>query len=203
LLSCLVLLAVDTLLLRFLLGRPISGTSFILALLVLLSLPLLLYLAYRTWGCFSLEYRVDRDGVTIVWGPMRRAVPMGQIERIVRGGSPSERPRRRPWPGPYAATCSESPLGQLLSYATRPPAEQLLLVTPMMVYGISPAEQERFLAGAASDGPGPNPAHGAHVASPVALAFLARPRRARIAADRPVALPGPLWFPGFPLPCSA
>ena len=145
LLSCLVLLAVDALLLRFLLSMPISGTSFILALLVLLSLPLLLYLAYRTWGCFSLEYRVDRDGVTIVWGPMRRAVPMGQIERIVRRGLPSETPRRWPWPGPYAATRSESSLGQLLSYATRPPAEQLLLVTPRMVYGISPADQERFL----------------------------------------------------------
>ena len=36
-------------------------------------------------------------------------------------------------------------MGQLLSYATRPPAEQLLLVTSRMVYGISPAEQERFL----------------------------------------------------------
>ena len=111
----------------------------------MLSLPLLLYLAYRTWGCFTLEYWVDRDGVTIIWGPMRQPVPMGQIERVVRGDSPTATRRWWPWPGPYAAARWQSPLGQLLSYATRPPAEQLLLVTPMAVYGISPAEPELFL----------------------------------------------------------
>lgn len=145
LLGCLGLLAIDGLLLRILPNRPISGASFILALLILLSLPLLLYLAYRTWGCFSLEYRVDRDGVTIVWGPMRQAVPMGQIERIVRGSPTLATRRWWPWPGPYAAARGKSPLGQLLSYATRPVAEQLWLVTPGMVYTISPAEPARFL----------------------------------------------------------
>ena len=143
-LGCLVVLAVDGLLWYSLRGRPISGLSFVLALLILLSLPLLGYLAYRTWGCFSLEYRVNRDGVTIVWGPLRQPLPMAQIERIVRGGAPSAR-HRWPWPGPYAAARSESPLGPRLSYATRPAAEQLLLVTPEMVYGISPAEPESFL----------------------------------------------------------
>lgn len=142
--SCLGLLAVDALLLRGLLSLPISGCSFVLALLVLLSLPLLGYLAYRTWGCFSLQYQVTRDGVIIVWGPLRQPVPMGQIERIVRGG-PSQMRRWWPWPGPYAAAPGQSPLGRLLSYATRPVAEQLLLVTPDRVYGISPAEPERFL----------------------------------------------------------
>jgi len=145
LLSCLALLAIDALLLRLLSSWPVSGLSFVLALLVLLSLPLLLYLAYRTWGCFGLHYQVTRDGVTIVWGPLRQVVPMGQIERIVRGGVPSQKRHWWPWPGPYAATRRASPLGRVLSYAARPSAEQLLLVTPEVVYGISPAEPVRFL----------------------------------------------------------
>jgi len=145
LLSCLGLLGIDALLVCILRGRPVSGISFLLALLILLSSPLLLYLAYRTWGCLSLEYWVDRDGVTIIWGPMRQPVPMGRIERIIRGGIPAVEQHWWPWPGPYAAVRVESPLGQLFSYATRPPSEQLLLVTPGAVYGISPAEPERFL----------------------------------------------------------
>lgn len=135
----------DGLLLRSVWVRPINGLSFVLTLLVLLSLPLLLYLAYRTWGCFTLEYWVDRDGVTIIWGPMRQVVPMGRIERIVRGDSSTAKRRWWPWPGPYAAARWQGPLGRLLSYATRPPPEQLLLVTSEAVYGISPAEPERFL----------------------------------------------------------
>ena len=146
LLACLGLLAVDAVLIGILVSVPISGLSFALVILVLLSLPLLLYLAYRTWGCLSLHYQVSRDGVTIVWGPMRQAVPMTQIERVVRNGPATRKRRWWPWPGPHAAARSESPVGPLSSFATRPPEEQLLLVTSGPVYGISPADQEGFLA---------------------------------------------------------
>ena len=45
----------------------------------------IVYLGYRTLGAFTLEYWVDRDGVTVMWGATRQIVPMGQIERIVPG----------------------------------------------------------------------------------------------------------------------
>jgi len=141
----LALLAADGLLLSVVLGRPIDGPSFVLVLLILLSLPLLLYLAFRLWGCFNLRYLVDRNGVTIVWGPMRQEVALGQIERIVKGGTVQRRLAWWPWPGLHAAVGGESDLGPYFSLATRPPAQQLLLVTPGKVYGISPAEPERFL----------------------------------------------------------
>jgi hypothetical protein len=144
-LAGLALLAVDGVLLRVVLRRPIDGLSFILVLLILLSLPLLLYLALRLWGCFSLRYQVDRDGVTIVWGAMRQGVAMGRIERIVRGGTAQRRLAWWPWPGLHGAVGGESDLGPYFSLATRPPAQQLLLVTPDKVFGISPAEPERFL----------------------------------------------------------
>jgi len=141
----LALLAVDGVLLSVVLRRPTDGLSFVVVLLMLFSLPLLLYLAFRLSGCFNLRYLVDRNGVTIVWGAMRQAVAMGRIERIVKGGTAQRRLAWWPWPGLHAGVGGESDLGPYFSLATRPPAQQLLLVTPEKVYGISPAEPERFL----------------------------------------------------------
>jgi hypothetical protein len=145
LLACLILLGVDGVLLWLLLQYPVSGLSFVLVLAVLLSLALLVYLAYRTWGCFSLRYRVTRDGVTIVWGPLRQAVPLGHITRIVRGGLEAKKRSWHHWPGPYASVRGESALGPWISFATRHPREQMLLVTAEATYGITPAQAERFL----------------------------------------------------------
>lgn len=145
LLVCLALLAADALLIANVARRPISGLSFVLVLLVLLSLPIVIFVAYRSWGCLSLEYRVDRDGVTVVWGALRQAVPIGQIQRIVRGSS-CGRVRPWPWPGPYAATRIAAPGKPLLCYSTRSPAEQLLLVTADVDYGISPSDTDGFVA---------------------------------------------------------
>lgn len=144
-LVCLGLLAADGLLITMAARRPVSGLSFVLLVLVLLSIPAIVFLAYRSWGCFSLEYRVDRDGVTMVWGPLRQAVPMSQIERIVRGVS-CQRTRRWPWPGPYAASRTVGGEKPLLCYATRPPTEQLLLVADAAEYAISPADPDGFLS---------------------------------------------------------
>jgi len=145
LLVCLALLAASGLLITIVARRPISGLSFVLVMLVLLSLPIMLFVAYRSWGCFSLEYRVDRDGVTMIWGPLRQAVPMAQIERIVRGASCGGI-RRWPWPAPYAASRTIREEKPLFCYASRPPAEQLLLMTSAADYGISPADADGFLA---------------------------------------------------------
>ena len=82
-LAMLALIGLDVIMLRALLDRPVDGISFILALAVLASVLVILYLGYRTICTFTLEYWVDRDGVTLVWGPTRQVVPMGQIERIV------------------------------------------------------------------------------------------------------------------------
>ena len=82
-LAMLALIGLDVIMLRALLDRPVDGLSFILALAVLGSVLVILYLGYRTICAFTLEYWVDRDGSTLVWGPTRQIVPMGQIERIV------------------------------------------------------------------------------------------------------------------------
>ncbi len=147
-LAMLALIALDVVLVTALLDRPIDGVSFILALAVLASVLVILYLGYRTICAFTLEYWVDRDGVTVIWGPTRQVVPIGQIERIVvrpevvvaRGPAPWH------WPCPNRRRMATHTYGPVNSYSTRPLAEQVLLVTPGESYGLSPADGAGFVA---------------------------------------------------------
>ena len=148
LLAILCLLGLDALAVRAVLARPVDGESFLLVLCLLGSLLAAGYLGYRTVGAFTLEYRVDRDGVMLVWGPARQIVPMGQIRRIQHGAAGPAQNRAYPWHWPYRdrrrMACADIPT--LNSYATRSPVEQLILVTDDESYGLSPADPERFIA---------------------------------------------------------
>jgi len=145
LLVCLALLALDAWFTVQVARRPLDGVSFLMALAVLLSLPLLAYIAYRTYGAFTLEYWVDRDGVTIIWGPTRHLIPMGDIIRIVRGDADGSR-RWWHWPAPWVSQRKSGRFGIVRSFATQPPAAHLLLVTEAGAYSVTPAQPERFLA---------------------------------------------------------
>jgi hypothetical protein len=147
LLAILGLMALDVLCLRVALARPLDGLSYLLCVLVLASLPVIGYLFYRTMGAFTLEYWVDRDGVVVVWGPMRQVVPMGQINRVQRGAVPvtAEGPRPWHWPCPDCRPVQSDQLGLVRMYATRPLGEQVLLVTPDGSYGLSPENPQAFI----------------------------------------------------------
>ncbi len=147
LLAILGLVAVDALFLRIALGRPLDGVSYVLVVLALASLPVAGYLVYRTAGAFTLEYWVDRDRVTVVWGPTRQIVPMGQIQRVQRGATPAAEDRPQPWhwPCPDCRPLQCQQLGVVRMYATRPLPEQVLLVTPDGSYGLSPANPQAFI----------------------------------------------------------
>lgn len=146
-LAILALVALDVVLIRALLARPVDGVGFILALLILASVLVILYLVYRTLCAFTLEYWVDRDGVTLVWGPTRHLVPMGQIERIVV--APAAAPQRGPapwhWPCPNRRRMITAAFGPVNSYSTLPLQEQVILVTPGESYGLSPIDSQGFL----------------------------------------------------------
>jgi hypothetical protein len=130
------------------LHRPVDGLSFLLVLWVLASLLVFIYIGYRTLGAFTLEYWVDRDAVTLVWGPTRQTVPVGQIQRVLVGGGSSQLPRAKPWhwPCPDRRRAACDSLGVVNSYATRPLGQQLILVTPGESYGLSPADMGGFLS---------------------------------------------------------
>jgi hypothetical protein len=148
LLAILGLLLLDLLILRTIATRPVDVLSFLLALWVLGSLLVAGYLGYRTVGAFTLEYWVDRDGVTLVWGVTRQIIPMAAIRRIRQGATAVGVDRLWPWHWPYTERRRlwGAEVGVVNSYATRPLAEQLILVTDSESYGLSPADPAKFLA---------------------------------------------------------
>jgi hypothetical protein len=147
-LAMLALIGLDVVLLRAILDRPVDGVSFVLALIMLATVLGIVYLGYRTLGAFTLEYWVDRNAITIVWGVTRQIVPMGQIERIVVSPQavPLEGPAPWHWPVPDRRRLFTEPFGTVNAYGTRPLSEQIVLVTPGENYSLSPADPQRFLA---------------------------------------------------------
>lgn len=137
----------DILLVSQLLGRPVDGLSFLLALAVLGSLAVIGYISYRTLGAWTLEYWVDRNAVTLVWGATRQVVPLPRIQRILAGTSaePSRSPRLWHWPFPERRRYFSADVGMVNAYATRPLAEQIILVTDEECFGLSPTDAQGFM----------------------------------------------------------
>ncbi len=135
------------LLLRIATTRPVDGLSFVLALLPLAALPAIGYLAYRTLGVFTMEYWVDRDAVTFVWGPTQHVVPIREIKRIQRGAKTESVHGKSwlHWPCEHCRQVIGKNIGRVHCYATRPLDEQIILVTDTDSYGLSPADPEGFL----------------------------------------------------------
>lgn len=157
----------EALLLLLVLALPVSGFAFLLVVLALGLLAVILFLGWRTWACLSLQYWIDRNAVTVAWGPLRQVIPLGAIEAVRRGGAlhpaahwldrwpkleswllfgrelNSMRYLRRPEPVPGAPADNAS--SQVLSLASQPAEQQLLLVTSPGIFGISPQDPEAFL----------------------------------------------------------
>jgi hypothetical protein len=146
-LAILGLFLIDAGMVRAVLHRPVDGLSFLLVVWVLASLLVIIYIGYRSLGAFTLEYWVDRDAVTLVWGPTQQTVPVGQIQHVLVGGGSSQASRAKPWhwPCPDRRRAACDGLGVVNSYATRPLDQQLILVAPGESYGISPADPDGFL----------------------------------------------------------
>ncbi len=124
---------------------PLGGTVFALALLAIEALAACAYLLYRTLICLTLSYQVDRDGITVIWLFARYVIPMSHIQQIVLGAADRGPGPWWTWPSRYVTELIGGPRAQVTSLATRPLPQQILLVTPEGVLGLSPADQEGFL----------------------------------------------------------
>lgn len=147
LLAMLGLLLFAGVLLMQVLRRSVNGASFLMVLGGLVCLVLIGYIGLRTFAIFKLEYWVDRDAVTLVWGSTRQIVPLAQIERIIEDpvAHPSQPARPWHWPCPTRRRLECPELGVVNAYATRPLNEQIVLVTAGESYGLSPADRQGFL----------------------------------------------------------
>jgi hypothetical protein len=129
-------------------AKQINLLLFVMGLLVLLSVPLLLLLAYQILSCLTLRYHLDRNGIVIHWIGAQLSIPVRDIQRIVVGqhlGGTIVRRRGMRWPGHERGGGLVPGIGRTRFLATGPLAEQLLLVTPGQAYAISPSDPEGFL----------------------------------------------------------
>jgi len=129
-------------------AQQISFLSFLVGLIVLLSMPLLILLIYHTVSCLTLRYHLDRNGVIVRWFGTEQVIPIRDIQQIVPGsqlGGTIVRRRGLRWPGHERGKGQVPGIGRTCFLATRPLPDQLLLVTPGTAFAISPYDPEGFM----------------------------------------------------------
>ncbi len=141
-----VLVAVEVLLLRAILGAAIDFGLYLRALLFVAMLPPLGLLAYGYYGLANLAYRVERNGVLIRWGAIADLVPRDEIIEIVPFASLTKQPAGGVgWPGYRIGDGHLDGLGPVRLYTTLPPAQSMAIRTRKRTYVVSPANVEGFL----------------------------------------------------------
>lgn len=116
--------------------------------LPLLSLPLLLLVAYRLYGLFTARYSVDRDGLKLRWGLAFDDIPIQQLTRVDRAAAfnLSEIPVFSTlWPGLIIGKRQIEGLGEVEYFATRGPAEMVVVQSGDRLLAISPKDVDDFL----------------------------------------------------------
>jgi hypothetical protein len=173
LLAGLLLLLLDLVVAISMAALPVGASTFVLLLLVLALWVPLGYVLWRAWLCLTLAYWIDRNALTLAWGPIRQVIPIGDVQQVQRGqaveamlsGAPlAQGPNgqvdqpalaiARRWPALARFVLYGPDLGarrrlqgvRVYSVASQPLPGQLLLHTDVRVYGISPADADGFLA---------------------------------------------------------
>jgi hypothetical protein len=148
LIIALTIIGVDVFLVRSMNGKDIDLNLYVMALLFVLSIPLLVLWAYWYYGLLTLRYALDRNALVITCGFSQHIVPMEAIERIVPGSdvTVTEGLRGFGWPGYIMGYMRLQGLGQLMVYSTEPLERQLVVVTNSVCYSISPRDTQQFLA---------------------------------------------------------
>jgi hypothetical protein len=142
------LVMLDLLCLLGMTTRPLGPLTFILALVILGSFPMLALIGYQLYGLARSGYDVDRNAVTIQWGAVRQIVPVESIQRImlgveVEGGVKGFRGWH--WPGLMQGQGELAEADLTVFYASTGLPQQLILVTPSVSYAISPADAAGFI----------------------------------------------------------
>lgn len=143
---CTWIVLIDIMFLIWMWARPVDWLKFLLIVLLLLSVPLFLRLAYRTWALFSLEYWVDRNAVTVSWAGQHQIIPLPSLRHVAEGdGEEFRHANWWDWPAPHIRTVEIEGAPRFTLLATRPMAECLLLDTGSHIFAISPEEPDLFL----------------------------------------------------------
>jgi len=148
---CAWIVLIDLLLLLWIVQRPIDWLKFLLILLVVISIPLFIHIAYRAWIVASLEYWVDRNAVTIRWAGLQHVLPLPKIVQIYENdnNAPSSSNRLQ-WPAHYFQEIGRTSVkieGKPVSMlSSQPLSNCLLLDLGDVMYAISPEDSQAFVA---------------------------------------------------------
>src|SRR5512147_464906 len=66
-------------------SQPIGPITFFMVLTIVIALPLIGLIAYQLFGLARSGYALDRNMLTIDWGPIRQVLPTDAIQRIMLG----------------------------------------------------------------------------------------------------------------------
>lgn len=147
-----VLLIFDTGVFLFLLTRSIDVVTFLGGLAIVLSLSAIALVIYWLIGLRRSGYALDRNHLTIFWGPTRHVIPTRLIDNVIRGEEVSRRLRFSGgrWPGLWVGSGVVPDIGLTLFNATAPLSQQVFIVTDLAAYAISPIDRERFIEAVAA-----------------------------------------------------
>ncbi|MCC6168316.1 MAG: DUF1648 domain-containing protein [Caldilineaceae bacterium] len=142
------IVVIDLLLLIWMGRRSIDWIKFVLVFAGVGSLLLLVYVLYRTWAAFSIEYWVDRNAITLSWANTKQVIPLRMVRRIIQGGLPNLGPGDAlRWPAPFLGRAITVGMKQVQMVATQPLEQCLLLDTGEAVFAVSPQNAAAFLDG--------------------------------------------------------
>lgn len=133
-------------LLVLLISEPIGWLSVVWGGMVMASFPALAFIGFWVAALGRAGYQVvDGQWLVIECGQWREVVAIKEIEQVVVGSRPVTRFQGVRWPGYWLG------VGQLPGreqpvrfFATRPESQQLLIITPSVIYAISPIDRNLF-----------------------------------------------------------
>jgi PH (Pleckstrin Homology) domain-containing protein/uncharacterized protein DUF1648 len=140
-------LALDAVLVALIRFAPLSFPTFIFVCLLVASVPVLAWVAYRGYGLARARYVLSRNALVVEWGGRREVIPMEMIEEA-RAGVQVESPLRPNgviWPGCAVGRANVPDFGDVEFLAAAGQPGLVLVHYPGGWLAISPADPQNFL----------------------------------------------------------
>jgi hypothetical protein len=147
-----VLLGLDVGFVLVLGNNPLSLAGFLSLVLLLVSLPVMAVVGYRSYALLRSRYVLSRNAVLVEWGSRRIVLPMRLLDEVRAGADvPADlRPRGLTWPGNLFGTGVVDGLGEVEFLAAAEKPGLVLLRHAEAWLAISPADPQAFLSALAS-----------------------------------------------------
>jgi len=127
---------------------PVSLVTFVLSVIIMATVPMILWIIYGLMGLNRALYSCDRNMLAIRWGAVQQVIPMASIRRVLHGTEVEGQVhhfRGQHWPGHWVGQAEITGIGTTLFYASGGLENQLIIVTPGLAYSISPADFASFV----------------------------------------------------------